>query len=53
MKCIKHAGTGEIIRVDDVIANRMVNSVGKQKYNYVSKSEWKAATRPAKEEVKK
>lgn len=41
MKCLKNNKTGNIIRVDDVQVNNMVGST----WSYVSKAEWKAATR--------
>ena len=41
MKCLKNNKTGNIIRVDDVQANQMVGST----WSYISKSEWKSATR--------
>ena len=41
MKCIKNNKTNNIIRVDDIQANQMVGNT----WSYVSKSEWKAATR--------
>ena len=41
MKCLKNKKTEEIIRVDDLQANQMVGITWK----YVSKSEWKSATR--------
>ncbi len=41
MKCLKNNKTGNIVRVDDVQANQMVGST----WSYVSKAEWKAATR--------
>lgn len=41
MKCLKNNKTGNIIRVDDVQANNMVGST----WSYISKAEWKAATR--------
>ena len=41
MKCLKNVKTGNIIRVDDVQANQMAGST----WNYISKSEWKSATR--------
>jgi hypothetical protein len=41
MKCIKNAKSGQIIRVSDTQAN---NTVGRE-WSFVSKSEWKAATR--------
>lgn len=48
MKCIKNSKTGNIIRVDDKQAHQMVGST----WAYVSKSEWRAATRKVvKEEV--
>jgi hypothetical protein len=48
MKCIKNFQTGNIIRVDDVQARQMVGST----WSYVSKAEWKSATRKVvKEEV--
>ena len=41
MKCIKNTKTGTIIRVDDRQAYNMVGS----QWAYISKSEWKSATR--------
>lgn len=41
MKCLKNAKTGNIIRVDDKQANNMVGST----WSYISKTEWKLATR--------
>ncbi len=41
MKCLKNAKTGTIIRVDDNQANNMAGNT----WSYVSKSEWKTATR--------
>ena len=41
MKCIKNLKTGNIIRVDDVQAYNMVGNT----WSYISKSEWKSATR--------
>ena len=54
MKCIKNNKTNNIIRVDDVQANQMVGNT----WSYVSKTEWKSATRVTEsnqstEEVKK
>jgi hypothetical protein len=55
MKCIKNNKTNNIIRVDDVQANQMVGNT----WAYVSKTEWKSATRvtesnqSTEEEVKK
>ena len=37
MKCIKNSKNGNIIRVEDSVANRMVGS----EWCFVSKSEWK------------
>lgn len=37
MKCIKNSKNGNIIRVEDSVANRMVGS----EWGFVSKSEWK------------
>lgn len=47
MKCIKNAKTGNIIRVDDVQAYNMVGNT----WSYISKSEWKKATRKPEPEV--
>ena len=41
MKCLKNAKTGTIIRIDDHQAHNMVGNT----WSYVSKSEWKGATR--------
>jgi len=41
MKCLKNLKTGNIIRVDDKQAYQMAGS----KWQYVPKSEWKAAIR--------
>jgi hypothetical protein len=41
MKCLKNLKTGNIVRVDDKQAYNMVGTT----WNYISKSEWKAATR--------
>ena len=41
MKCLKNLKTGNIIRVDDKQANQMVGSI----WSYISKTEWKSATR--------
>jgi len=41
MKCLKNLKTGNIIRVDDKQANQMVGSI----WSYISKTEWKLATR--------
>lgn len=41
MKCLKNQKTGNIVRVPDQQANQMVGSM----WQYVPKSEWKAATR--------
>jgi hypothetical protein len=41
MKCIKTVMTGEIKRVSDAVAHEYVG----KGWVYVSKSEWKAATR--------
>ena len=51
MKCLKSAKTGNIIRVDDKQADQMVG----REWQFVSKTEWKAATRkpePVAEETK-
>jgi|LakMenE18May11ns_1017448.scaffolds.fasta_scaffold5624835_1 hypothetical protein len=37
MKCIKNSKNGNIIRVEDLVANRMVGS----EWSFVSKNEWK------------
>lgn len=37
MKCIKNSKNGNIIRVEDLVAYRMVGS----EWNFVSKNEWK------------
>jgi hypothetical protein len=47
MKCLKNLKTGNIVRVDDKQAYNMVGTT----WNYISKSEWKAATRKPKPEV--
>ena len=47
MKCLKNLKTGNIVRVDDNQANNMVGVT----WQYISKSEWKAATRKPKPEV--
>ena len=44
MKCIKNNKTGDIERVSDKEAYNMVGRA----WSYVSKSEWKAATRKVK-----
>lgn len=49
MKCLKNRKTSNIVRVSDQQAQQMVGT----QWEYVSKSEWKAATNPAKEVVKK
>lgn len=55
MKCLKALRTtkeveaGEIIRVDNKTAHNMVGSM----WQYISKSEWKSATRKPKEESEK
>ena len=41
MKCLKNLKTGNIVRVDDKQAYNMVGTT----WNYISKSEWKIATR--------
>ena len=41
MKCIKNSKTGTIIRVENNQANNMVGNT----WSYVTKSEWKLATR--------
>jgi len=41
MKCLKNAKTGNIIRVDDKQAYQMSG----REWQFVSKTEWKAATR--------
>jgi hypothetical protein len=41
MKCLKNLKTGNIVRVDDKQAYNMVGTT----WNYISKSEWKTATR--------
>jgi len=41
MKCIKNVKTGDIKRVDDLQANNLVGNT----WQYIPKSEWKAATR--------
>jgi len=41
MKCIKNIKTGEIVRVEDKLAHQTVGIT----WQYISKSEWKAATR--------
>lgn len=41
MKCIKNSQNGNIIRVTDIQANNMVGNT----WSYVSKSDWKTATR--------
>ena len=41
MKCLKNLKTGNIIRVDDRQANQMAGSI----WSYISKTEWKSATR--------
>ena len=47
MKCIKNIKTGDIQRVDDFQADSRVGNT----WQYVPKSEWKAATRKPKPEV--
>ena len=44
MKCIK-GPSGDIKRVHDNVANKMVNNEG---YKYIPKSIWKEVTRPNK-----
>jgi RES domain-containing protein len=46
MKCLKSGKTKEIIRITDVKAENMVGF----EWKYVSKSEWKSATRQKVEE---
>jgi hypothetical protein len=41
MKCLKNLKTGNIIRVDDKQANQMAGNI----WSYISKTEWKSATR--------
>lgn len=41
MKCLKNLKTGNIIRVDDKQAHSLVG----REWQYVSKVEWKSATR--------
>ncbi len=41
MKCIKNVKTGDIKRVDDLQASNLVGVT----WQYIPKSEWKAATR--------
>jgi hypothetical protein len=48
MKCIKNNKTGNIQRLTDKEAYNMVGNI----WSYVSKSEWKAATRKPKVEEK-
>ena len=43
MKCLKNQKTGAIIRVTDEQADQMAGSI----WQFVPKSEWKAATRTA------
>ena len=43
MKCLKNQKTGNIIRVPDQQANQMTGNT----WQYIAKSEWKAATRAA------
>jgi len=45
MKCIKNTKTGNITRVNDIQANKMVG----EQWSYVPKSEWKAQERPTKQ----
>jgi len=47
MKCLKQRKTGDVIRVTD---NKAENMQGYE-WSYVSKSEWKAATRRVVEEI--
>ena len=47
MKCLKNLKTGNIVRVDDKQANNMAGVT----WQYIPKSEWKAATRKPKPEV--
>jgi len=49
MKCLKNRKTSNIVRVSDQQAQQMVGT----QWEYVSKSEWKAATSPAKETTKR
>jgi hypothetical protein len=44
MKCLKNEKTGNIIRIDDKQAEQMAGNTWK----YISKSEWKSATRKPK-----
>lgn len=37
MKCIKNSKNGNIVRVEDSVANRMVGN----EWSFVSKSEWR------------
>lgn len=46
MKCLKSTKTKDIIRISDFKAQNMVGS----EWKYVSKSEWKTATRVVVEE---
>jgi hypothetical protein len=46
MKCLKSYKTKDIIRISNIKAENMVGS----DWKYVSKSEWKAATRKVVEE---
>lgn len=51
MKCLKNTKTGNIIRVDDKQADQMSG----REWQFVSKTEWKTATRkpePVVEETK-
>ena len=47
MKCLKNSKTGEIIRVKDKDAYNAT-----REWQYIPKSEWKAAVRPVKKEEK-
>ena len=47
MKCLKSYKTKDIIRISNIKAENMVGS----DWKYVSKSEWKAATRKVVEEI--
>jgi len=47
MKCLKNSKTGEIIRVKDKDADNATSE-----WQYIPKSEWKAAVRPVKKEEK-
>lgn len=44
MKCLKSNKNGNIVRVEDLVAHRMVGT----EWSYVSKTEWKSVNRSSK-----